>query len=102
MNMWEHFLLHRGFKNVSKEGRVTGFQFKMTIPYYRGLWVSSAFRDFALRVDGVLYPKEKITLKIEDRLIPLTEADNHYDDFWHYGTPATIIVDRPGGLTVGV
>ena len=101
MNMWNQFLLQRGFRNVIRDGRVAAFQFKMTMPYYRGLWVSAAFRDFAVRVDGVVYPKDKITLKIGGNLIPLTQADEHNEDFWRFGDPATIIIDRPGGLSMG-
>ncbi len=99
--MWQQFLLQQGFRNVIKGGRVTGFQFKMHIPYYRGLWVSAAFRDLAVRVDGVVYPKDKITVKIEDKSIPLVDADKHYEEFWHYGRPATIIVEQAGGLAMG-
>jgi hypothetical protein len=100
--MWEHFLLKRGFRNVFRGGQITGFQFKITIPYYRGLWVSAAFQGFAVRVDGIVYPKDKISLKIGDRTYPLTEVDKAYDDFWYFHDPATVIVEKPGGLTPGL
>jgi hypothetical protein len=100
--MWEHFLLKQGFKNVYKGGQTTGFQFKIRIPYYRGLWVSAAFQGFAVRVDGIVYPKDKISLKIGDKTYPLTEVDQAYDDFWYFGDPATVIVEKPGGLTPGL
>jgi len=100
--MWEHFLLKRGFRNVVRGGQITGFQFKIVIPYYRGLWVSAAFQGFAVRVDGVVYPKNKISLKIGDRTFPLTEVDQAYDDFWYFHDPATVIVEKPGGLTPGL
>jgi len=100
--MWEHFLLKRGFRNVFKGGRNTGFQFKITIPYYRGLWVSAAFQGFAVRVDGIAYPKGKISLKIGDKTFPLTDVDQAYEDFWYFGDPATVIVEKPGGLMPGL
>jgi hypothetical protein len=100
--MWEHFLLKRGFRNVIKGGQVTGFQFKITIPYYRGLWVSAAFQGFAVRVDGVVYPKDKISLKIGSKTYLLTEVDQAYEDFWYFGDPATVVVEKAGGLAPGL
>jgi hypothetical protein len=100
--MWEHFLLKRGFRNVIKGGQTTGFQFKIIIPYYRGLWVSAAFQGFVVRVDGVVHPKDKISIKIGDKTFPLTEVDQAYEDFWYFHDPATIIVEKPGGLTPGL
>jgi hypothetical protein len=100
--MWERFLLRQGFRNTVRGGRVTGFQFKITIPYYRGLWVSAAFQDFAVRVDGVVYPKDKIALKIGDRTYRLAEVDQAYDDFWYFRDPATVLIEQPGGLTDGL
>jgi hypothetical protein len=100
--MWEHFLLRRGFRNVIRGGQVTGFQFKITIPYYRGIWVSAAFQGFAVRVDGVVYPNDKVTLKIGNKTYRFADVDLAYDDFWYYRDPATIIVEKPGGLTEGL
>jgi hypothetical protein len=102
LNMWEQFLLKRGFRNIIKGGQVTGFQFKITIPYYRGLWVSASFQGFAVRVDGIVYPNDKISIKIGDKTYRLADVDQAYDDFWYYGDPATIIVEKPGGLADGL
>lgn len=100
--MWEQFLLRQGFKNVVQGGRITGFQFKIHLPYYRGIWVSQCFHDFAVRVDGVFYPLDKISVKIGDRTFSWPQVDNAVDVFWHYGAPATIIVEKPGGLEPGL
>jgi hypothetical protein len=100
--MWEHFLLKQGFRNVLKAGQITGFQFKIRIPYYRGLWVSAAFQRFAVRVDGVVYPNDKISLKIGNKTYPLVEVDQAYEDFWYFGDPATVIVEKQGGLPPGL
>jgi hypothetical protein len=53
-------------------------------------------------VDGIVYPKDKISLKIGDRTYPLTEVDQAYDDFWYFRDPATVIVEKPGGLATGL
>jgi hypothetical protein len=100
--MWEQFLLKQGFRNVIQGSQVTGFQFKITIPYYRGLWVSASFQGFAVRVDGIVYPKDKISIKIGTKTYRLADVDQAYDDFWYYGDPATIIIEKPGGLADGL
>ncbi|MBP1609228.1 MAG: D-mannonate dehydratase [Acidobacteria bacterium] len=100
--MWDKFILRQGFKNVAQGGRITGFQFKIHIPYYRAIWVSQCFQDFSVRVDGVFYPLDKISLKIEDRIFTWAQVDKAVDVFWHYGAPATIIVEKPGGLETGL
>ncbi len=100
--MWEEFILRRGFRNVIKGGKTTGFQFKITIPYYRGLWVSASFQGFAVRVDGVVYPKDKISLKIGDKTYRLADVDLYYDNFWYYGQPCTVVVEKAGGLPDGL
>lgn len=99
--MWEHFILKRGFRNIINGGQVTGFQFKITIPYYRGIWVS-CIQNFAVKVDGILYPLDKVSLKIGNRIYPWNEVEMAGDDFWYFGNPATIIVEKPGGLAMGL
>lgn len=99
--MWEHFIEWLGFRNVYQGGQITGFQFKIHIPYYRGIWVSMT-DGFAVKVDGEDFPLDKISLKIEERVIPVTQLDKAYDLFWAYGDLATVIVDKPGGLIPGL
>ena len=100
--MWYNFIKGYGFRNISKGGQISGFQFKIHLPYYRGLWVSQAFQNLAVRVDGVDYPLDKISVKIGDRTWRWAEINGAYDVFWYYAEPATIMVDKPGGLTMGV
>ena len=100
--MWEHFISRLGFRNIYQGGQITGFQFKIHIPYYRGIWVSMMSDDFVVKVDGVNYPLDKVTLKIMERIIPWSQVDMTNDVFWTYGTLATVMVEKPGGLDVGL
>ena len=100
--MWFNFIKSYGFQNVYKGGQITGFQFKIHLPYYRGLWVSQAFQGFAVTVDEVEYPLDKVSVKVNDRVFRWDQIDGAYDVFWHYGDPATIIVDKPDGLPAGM
>lgn len=100
--MWEHFLIRLGFRNTYQGGQITGFQFMFTIPYYRGVFLSCISTDFMVRVDGVTYPLEDVSIKIGDKVVPWSQVDMAYDLFWPYGTAATVLVNKPGGLTVGL
>ncbi|MBN1158782.1 MAG: hypothetical protein JXA61_05330 [Bacteroidales bacterium] len=100
--MYQEFLTSLGFGNIYRGPEAVGFQFKFTIPYYRGVWLSQISGGFMVKVDGVEYPLDKVSIKVQDRVIPWSEVDYSYDLFWPYGSYATVIVEKPGGLTVGL
>ena len=58
--------------------------------------------NFSVKVDGVNYSLDDVTFKIGERIIPWSEVDSSDDLFWTYGTPCTVMVNKPGGLTVGL
>lgn len=99
--LFETFLLNRGFRNVFQAGQITGFQFKIKLPYYRGIFVS-CLDDFLVTVDGQSYSLDKVSLKVGDRVFRWAQIDEAYDVFYNYGDPITVIVDKPGGLTTGL
>jgi len=101
MTLWEKFISRLGFKNIYQEGQCIGFQFNIIIPYYRGIFIS-CINDFVVKVDNESFSKDKIKLKIGDRVVQLTKIDDAYDIFWNYGTKATVIVDKPRGLSDGL
>ena len=101
MTLWQKFILRTGFRNIYRDGQCTGFQFKIIIPYYRGIFVS-CLDDFLVKVDGEAYPLEKVSLKAGERIIPWARVDNAYDVFWYYGEPITVMVDKAGGLATGL
>ncbi len=40
-----------GFRNIKENGKITGFQFKVRLPYYRGIFLSQ-LRPGTLYIDG--------------------------------------------------
>jgi len=53
-----------GFRNTKdEEGNATGFQFKVRLPYYRGIFLSQ-IRPGTLFVDGEKIEKETLMAKI--------------------------------------
>ena len=53
-----------GFRNTKVNGEVTGFQFKVRLPYYRGVFLSQ-IRPGTLFIDGERIEKENIVWNIK-------------------------------------
>jgi sugar phosphate isomerase/epimerase len=91
----------RGFRNVVEDGRVTGFQFQLRNPNYRG--VAASLRDgVEVVVDGERIPDHVPLWTLQGRTLTLDELRASTDVRWQLDEPATITVPRPGGLSVGV
>ena len=52
-----------GFRNLVEDGVVTGFQFKVRLPYYRGVFLSQ-LRTGDLIVDGQLFDGKDLNWNI--------------------------------------
>lgn len=51
-----------GFRNIKKDGDIIGFQFKIRLPYYRGIFLSQ-IRPGTLFVDGEKFEKRRYYLE---------------------------------------
>ncbi len=99
--MYENYMISEaGFKNTGEGGRITGFQFDIRIPYYRGIFLSM-LEDFVVTVDGVRYPRELIRFAYRGVNFSLDELASVTDVQWEFGAPATLLVSKPGGLAAG-
>ena len=81
-----------GFKNIEKDGSLTGFEFQFKAQYYRGITLSIV-RDIKVNIDGEDI-EETFTLE-EMR----TVIDSDYR--WEFGDYATVSVMKEGGLAKG-
>lgn len=91
----------RGFRNVVEDGRVTGFQFVLRNPNYRGT-PASLLDGIDVVVDGERIPDHVPVWTIQGRTFTLDELRASTDARWQLDEPATITVPRPGGLEPGV
>jgi hypothetical protein len=90
-----------GFRNIKdKDGNVTGFQFKVRLPYYRGIFLSQ-IRPGTLYVDGEKIDKENITWQINGEAYTNEEMANDFQTHWSVTKPAVLKVSYPGGLAQG-
>ena len=89
-----------GFRNITENGRVTGFQFKIRLPYYRGVFLSQ-LRPGTLFVDGERIEKEEITWCIHGEEYTLEQMREDFHTHWEPAVPAVLRVKKPGGLSQG-
>jgi Domain of unknown function (DUF6379) len=91
----------RGFQNLSKDGKVTGFQIRIRTPYYRGIW-ASLLEGADVFVDGEQFSREKILWTLGDKTFSLAELEASRDVRWPFEEAALLTVPKPGGLSVGM
>ena len=90
----------RGFRNTFKDGEAVGFQMDVRSLYYRGLWLSQ-IRSMTLSVDGVEYDAGKVRWRLAGVTYTMDEMARESGVHWGVTEPATLLVDKPGGLESG-
>lgn len=89
-----------GFRNLVEDGVVTGFQFKVRLPYYRGVFLSQ-LRTGDLIVDGQRFDGKDLIWNIRGEDYTTAEMAGDYQTHWSVTQPAVIKVKKPGGLAQG-
>ena len=81
-----------GFRNTKDEnGNVTGFQFKVRLPYYRGIFLSQ-IRPGTLFVDGEKIEKDDIVWNINGEDFTNEEMRTDFQTHWAVTSPAVLKV----------
>jgi hypothetical protein len=100
--MFEKYMVcENGFRNVTEQGKVTGFQLQARIAYYRGMFLSM-LEDYAVSVDGEVFPREAIKFSVGGHAFTLDELYEQTTIRWQFGDVATVTVAKPGGLVPGM
>jgi len=99
----DHHILERGFKNISENGKITGFQLLVKSGYYRGIWLCLV-DDFVITIDAETFKREQIKFTTPDgaHTYSLDEMAKVTDVRWPWLEPAKLTVSKPGGLKPGV
>lgn len=97
----QNIIQMQGFKNVTQDGRATGFQVRVRCPYYRGIWASLIER-FEVSVDGERFPAERVRLGLGGRIFSPADLAEEPGLRWPFEEAATLTVDNPGGLEPGL
>lgn len=96
----KYLIVGEEFKNVVEGGQVTGFQFGLRLPYYRGV-VCSLVGKTELTVDGEPVDYDKMYVTIGGRTIKMTGLEDEPVHKWEFGDIGIVKVEKPGGLTPG-
>jgi len=97
----KYMICTRDFRNISREGNVTGFQVKIRINYYRGCYLSMV-DTVRLVVDGEEFPADRMTFTASGRTYSFAQLAQATEARWFFGDPATLTVSKPGGLRPGM
>ena len=96
----KYLIVGEEFKNVVEEGKVTGYQFGLRLPYYRGV-VCSLVGKTELTVDGEQVDYDKMFVTIGGKTIKMTALEDEPVHKWEFGDIGIVKVEKPGGLTPG-
>jgi hypothetical protein len=96
----KYLIVGDDFKNVNEAGQVTGFQFGLRLPYYRGV-VCSLVGKTELTVDGEPVDYDKMFVTIGGKTIKMTDLENEPVHKWEFGAIGIVKVQKPGGLKPG-
>lgn len=89
-----------GFRNIVENGAVTGFQLKVRLPYYRGVYLSQ-IRPGTLTVDRERFEREALIWNIKGEDFTFEEMKTDHSTHWAVTSPAVLKVKKPGGLAQG-
>lgn len=89
-----------GFRNIVENGEATGFQFKVRLPYYRGIFLSQ-LRPGTLIVDGERFEREELIWHINGKDRTMEEMKTDMETHWAVTDTAVIKVKKQGGLEQG-
>jgi len=89
-----------GFRNISEGGKVTGFQVKIRLPYYRGVFLSQV-KVGSIVVDGEEITKDHILWRLNGSDYTWQEMLKAGNVHWNPLELVTLVVDKPGGLAQG-
>ena len=96
-----YVIMTRGFKNTLNNGRVTGYQFNLRIPYYRGTFLS-LIHALTVKVDAQPIAADAMRIVVNGKPHTMAEMAEADEVRWNFGDAATLLVDKPGGLTPGL
>jgi hypothetical protein len=91
-----HVIQSKGFRNVDG-----GFQVAVRCPYYRGIW-ASLLEGVQVVVDGESFAGDRIRWTLGGATSTTGELADATETRWPFEEPATLTVDKPGGLEPGL
>ena len=89
-----------GFRNIKEGDKVTGFQFKIRLPYYRGVFLCQ-LRLGTVIIDGESISPENYVWNLGGKDYTYEEIKKNRDIHWAVTEPVVVKVKKEGGLAQG-
>ena len=89
-----------GFRNIFENGKAVGFQLKIRLPYYRGVFLSQ-IKPGDLVIDGEVFHKGQITWRIGGEDYTPEQMREDWKTHWNPMELAVLVVKKEGGLAQG-
>lgn len=89
-----------GFRNIYEDSKAVGFQLKIRLPYYRGVFLSQ-IKAGNLTVDGEVFTPDQVLWRIGGEEYTVEEMRADWKTHWNPLEPAVLVVKKEGGLAQG-
>jgi len=96
----KYLIVGEEFRNVTEAGKVTGFQFGLRLPYYRGV-VCSLVGKTELSIDGEAVEYDAMYVTIGGKTFKMSALEDEPVHKWEFGDIGIVKVEKPGGLQPG-
>jgi hypothetical protein len=77
-----------------------GLALRLTMPWYRSLWLSSV-SSFVLTLDGEVVPEADLALELDGRQFSLPELPDQSETLWYLQSHPLLVVTRDTAAVVG-
>ena len=95
-------ICEQGFKNIYENGEITGFQVRVRISYYRGIWLS-LLDGYDIIVDGESFTSDDVSFSLDgESFYEIKNLGKYTDIRWEFGEKAYLHIRKPGGLSRGL
>ncbi len=89
-----------GFRNIKEGDKITGFQFKIRLPYYRGIFLCQLMLGTVV-VDGEKFTPNDYVWNVHGKDYTAEELEEVTDVHWIVTEPVVVKVKKEGGLAQG-
>ena len=100
----KHILSDNNARSVWENGKKYGYQFQVTINYYRGLPLCCV-DQITMMIDGEQVPYDQMYVQHRGREYPyldILKDDFPTDFYWLFGEPITVLVKNGTGIEQGI
>jgi hypothetical protein len=96
----KYLISKNGFRNTIENGKTVGFELRVNISYYHGIFLSLV-NGFEINVDGEKFTNKNMIFTVHDHSYDFDEMPFIRDARWEFGEEATLTIKKPGGLSKG-